>query len=228
MEITVGTEDLRLALRSVAPHADPDAGFPQLHRVRLEIGTENLTVSATNRYTIGHALVSIWDNADGEIGAFDLSPTDIKEILVLFRGKAGDGDEPDNTLVLKADDEHLTVTDVSGLFPGKQLQLPRYPMEDNYPDIAKVISEKLAKGPESTERLLTSGSMLGLFMKAAAAYGEPLVIDPAGDAGAMLISCGESFVGLLMPLRADDDTVAEINGWHFDWLKRIADRVVTS
>ena len=224
MKFTVGTADLRLALRSVVPHVDPDPDFPQLHRVRLDVGPENVTVSATNRYTVGHALVSIWENLDGEMGPVDIAPVDVKEILVLFHGKANEGDEPDYTVRIEVTSEHLTITDVSGLFEGKALHLPRHPMEDNFPDVSTMIRDKITAEPESAERLITSGKLLGLFMKAAAAYGEPLVIDPAGSTGAMLISCGESFVGMLMPQRADEETAAKINGWHADWLLRIADR----
>lgn len=228
MKFTVGTADLRLALRAVAPHADPEADFPALHRVRLDLGGENLTVSATNRYTIGHALVSVWGNDDGEVAAFDLSPTNIKEILVLFHGKAGDGDQPDNTVRLEVTDEHVTITDVSGLFEGKALQLPRYPMEENFPNVANLIRDKITSGAQSAERLITSGQLLGLFMKAATAYGESLVIDPTGETGAMLITCGESFVGLLMPQRADEDVTAKINGWHADWIERLEELPVTT
>lgn len=224
MNITVDTADLRQALVAVAPHADPDQDFPQLHRIRLDIGPENVTVSATNRYTVGHALVSIWENADGELASFDLSPTDCKEILALFPGRHADSDQPQATVRLEVGTEHITITDVSGLFPGKALQLPRYPMEENFPDVANLIRVKLTVAAQATERMITSGQMLGLFMKASKAYGHPLVIDPGGEAGAMLITCGESFVGLLMPVRPSEEETARIKGWHLDWLQRIADR----
>lgn len=97
--VTVETVDLRRALASVAPHAGHDEDLSTLMRVRLEVGPENLTVSATNRYTIGHAIVSVWDNNDGEVGSyFDFSPTDVKEILALFRGRTGDDDTPSDQL----------------------------------------------------------------------------------------------------------------------------------
>lgn len=224
MRFTVGTGDLRLALKSVVPHVEPDPDMTKTHRVHVDVGPENVTASATQGFTIGHALVSIEDNLDGELGAFDLTPTDVKEILVLFHGKAGSGDYPDDMVRVEVEEKHLTITDISGLFEGKALQLPRHPTEDNFPDIAEMIRSKLTTRSKSAERLVTSGHLVALFTKAAAAYGEPLVIDPAGNTGAMLITCGESFIGLLMPQRADEDTTAKINGWHADWLLRIQDR----
>lgn len=222
--ITVETVDLRHALASVTPHASNDPDLPVLVRVRLEIGPENLTVSATNRYTIGHAIVSVWDNADGQVGVyFDLSPTDVREILALFRGKGSDDDGPSDQLMIDVDDEYIKVTDVSGLFPGKSLRLPKYPVDDNFPSVAKLIAQQLAAGAEASERLVTNGKMLGLFMKAATAYEHPLVIEPAGQSKAMLITCGESFVGLLMPIKPDEEMTAAIKGWHFDWMRRFQD-----
>jgi hypothetical protein len=222
--ITVGTEDFRLALRSVGPHADPDPDFPQLHRIRMSVGPENLGVSATNRYTVGHAIVSIWGNDDGDMTDFDLSPSDVKEILTLFRCTKGTGEEmPDSTLLIEVDDRHTTVTDMSGLFPGKSLRLPKYPVEENFPSIENLIKATLNRQAKAAERLITSGRFLGLFAKAAAAYGEQLVMDPSGGNAAILITCGESFVGMLMPVRGDEDMTAKIDSWHADWLERLGE-----
>jgi hypothetical protein len=221
--VMVETADLRQALKAVAPHLDPDKDFPQLHRVRLAVGPVNLTVSATNRFTCGHALVSIVENSAGDLAQIDLSPTDVREILALFpSSKAG---ELGDTIQLAVDKDHLTVTDVSGLFPGKSLRLPRVPLEESFPDVAELLSKILAREPVGASRLITAGAFMGLFTKASAAYGAPLVLEPAGGKGALLISCGESFIGMLMQIRIDDDTTAQINGWHSDWMTRLSDTV---
>lgn len=225
MKFIVSTVDLRLGLRAVVPHVHRDKDAQWAHRVRVEVCPENVTVSATNGgYTAGLALVSLWDNEDGELGVFDLSPTDVKEILALFHGKAGGDDEAGDTLRVEVDEKHLVVTDISGLFPGKSLTLPRLAVEDNFPDVAALIASKLTKGRKQAARLITSGELLGLFTKAAAAYGASLVIDPCGEDAAMVVSCGESFVGVLMPNRQDEAQTALINSWHADWLIRIQDR----
>jgi hypothetical protein len=214
LNITVGTADLRAALRSVTPHAHPEPEATTLHRLRLDVGPENMTVSATNLYTVGHAIVSIWDNADSEVGT-------IKQVLALFHGKDADDEQPQDMLRIESDREHTTLTDVSGLLELTSLQLMRHP-QGEFPDVTKAIADKLtAKKRRATERVITNSTMLGLFLKAAAAYKQPLVIDPSGSDGAMLISCGESFLGLLTPARLDEDMTAKINGWHADWLVRI-------
>lgn len=226
MRFVVATADLRLALKSVGPHVDPDPDFAQLHRIRIVVGPENVTVSATNRYTIGHALVSLWDNEDGELGLFDLSPQDAKEILALFPGKKSAGEDIGDSLRLEVTKDYLVVTDISGLFAGKALTLPRYQTEENFPDVAQLVAGKLLIGGELVDRLVTSGELLALFVKATAAYKEPLVIDPHGAAGAMLITCGESFIGVLMPIRPDDERIAQINAWHGAWQARFAEQGV--
>jgi hypothetical protein len=221
--LTVETIDFRQALQAVTPHAGNDPELPVLMRVRLEVGPQNLTVSATQRYTLGHAIVTVWDNHDGELATFDLSPTDVKEILALFRGRPGDDDGPSNQLRLDVTDEHFKITDVSGLFEGKSLSLPRYPFDENFPKVTQLIAKQLTAPAEGAEQLITNGKMLGLFMKAASAYEKALVIEPAGNSKAMMISCGESFIGILMPIKPDDDLAAEIKGWHLDWLMRLQD-----
>jgi hypothetical protein len=228
MRFTVSTEDLRLALRSVGVHADPDDESPTLNRVRLDVGPENLTVSATNRFTAGHALVSIWDNGDGELGPFDLTVTATKEILTLFKGKAGTGDEPDDSMMIEVDSEHTTITDVSGLFPGKSLKLPTCPIATDYPDIGKILHAKISKGSEAANRIVTNGSLISLFCKATAAYKQPLVMDFGGDRAGVLITCGESFIGVLMPVTIDEDTEMLINTWHADWTRRFEDELATT
>jgi hypothetical protein len=73
------------------------------------------------------------------------------------------------------------------------------------------------------ERLVAAGRLVRLFATASAAYGEPLVIEPTEDAKRILISCGESFLGLLMPIRSEDgSTVAnELNAWRDGWMHRL-------
>lgn len=222
MNITVGTNGLRAALRAVGPHLNPDGeNSPDLHRVRLEIGAENLTVSATSGFTAGHAVVAIRDHHDGEPGAFDLSPSDVKVILGLFRGsKEGD----DLSLRLEVTGKHTTVTDCSGLFDGTQLRLPRYPTTEKFPPVQQLIRDSIVQGVNrrTRDRLHTTPDLVALFVTSAKAYGYPLVIDPAGrKGGTLLITCGEHFIGLLAAREIDEDTTAKLHDWHMRWLDRL-------
>jgi len=218
----VGTLDIRQALLSVVPHVEPDPEMSLFHRVRVGVGPVNVTVSATEGHTAAHAIVSLVDNEDGEFDVtFDLSPLDVKEILTLFKvAKADEG--LGDTLRLNVDKDHVTITDVSGLFPGKALVLPRQADQDTYPDVPLMIACHMnAQFIGVDDRLVVTGPRLKAFALAAAAYGEPLVLEPTGLSAAFVVHCGESFVGLLMPIRQDDETRAQITAWRDAWITRL-------
>ena len=219
--LTLGTEDFRQALQSVAVHASSHASEEALHRVRCTVDTQNLTVTATNRYTAGMAIASIEDNHDGELSAFDLSPTDVKEILALFRGRKSSGEELGDTVRLDVDLEHFVITDTGGLFEGKSLTLPRQPHHGHFPDVPMLVSRTLGAEPGRAGRLVTNGVLVALFATAARAYGEQLVLEPTGDTSTLVVGCGESFLGLLMPVRPDDEQVARLDEWRRGWLQRL-------
>ncbi len=218
--ITVGTADLRNALTSVAPHADTDPKFAPLHRIHLAVDKVNVTVTATNRYTAAMALVSVQD-PDDEVWSFDLSPNDVKEILSLFRGAPFDDDEMGETLQLKVDDKHTTVTDNSGMFDGKSLRLPRYPDEADFPKVPRLVAAALSRPATQAQRLAADGKKLALFRSAARAYNQPLVLEPTGANTALLISCGEAFIGLVMPVRQDEEDELRHQAWRQAWERRL-------
>jgi hypothetical protein len=217
--VTVGTADLHHALSAVAPHATNDPELPTTSRVRLSSDGVNLTVTATNRYTVGHAIVSVDDDQPDPDLVVDLSLQDVKEITTLFKGK----DDDDQTVRLDVDDRHLTCTDASGLFEGKSLRLPRLAIEENYPDLTVLVHRSLTAGSQGTfEKVVTNGKLVNLFNAAVKAYDKPLVIEATVSATtALLIGCGESFIGLLMPMRVDEDTTREQDEWREAWIRRL-------
>lgn len=222
--IVVGMVDLRRAFSAVVPHADPLPDEVLLHRVHCSVGPENLSVSATQRYTVGHAIASIEDNSAGDLVDFDLLPIEVKQILALFHPPKVKGVNPmEQLLRLDIEEKLLTVTDIAGLFPGKALSLPRVPLDEQYPEVRPVLRRRLAAVATPTDRLITNGDFLGLFTIAARVYREPIVIEPTGSRTSMTISCGESFVGLLMPTPVDEEKTQQINAWHSDWLARLGD-----
>ena len=215
---TVETLDLRQALQAVIVHADPDPENPVVHRVRLEVGGD-VTVTATNRFTAAAALVSIRDSLDGEVDTIDLAPGDVKEVLALFKvDTKGAGDE---VLRIEADADHVRFTDASGLFDGKSYRLPRRASLDKFPDIRKLVAAVLARPAATPERLEVNGRLMGLFSTAAKAYGETLTVEPTGDRTSLVIGCGESFIGLLMPVSTSEERAAELDEWRRGWLRRL-------
>jgi hypothetical protein len=117
-------------------------------------------------------------------------------------------------------DKAITVLDVSGLFPGKELTIPREDGNDYPLPFGRMLMSAVLAEPVMPKRLTASGRLVKLFSTASAAYGEPLVIEPTEDSRRILISCGESFLGLLMPIR-DEDVAPTLNVWREGWMRRL-------
>ena len=227
MKLLVNTLDFRQALQSTIPHcANPkdSAAHAVIHFTATD---ENVHLTACNMYTLGHAVASLWES-DGLVGdvtedSFNL-PVDLaKELLALFKsGGKKPEDEIGDSLQITITEKNITVLDVSGLFPGKTLTVPRedgneYPVAFGRLLTSAVLSDKMMP-----ERLAAQGRLVRLFASASAAYSEPLIIEPTDDARRILISCGESFLGLLMPMRSE--TIADsLNAWREGWLHRLPD-----
>lgn len=230
MILTVSTTDIRKALQAVIPHAaDPkeSAGHAVVHFAATD---HNLHLTASNMQTMAHSIASIWDaeglTGDPDDDAFNL-PTDLaKELLALFKATSKEEGDMGSAMRITVEPGALIFVDISGLFPGKELRLPREDCGSDYPVpfgrllIAAVLSERVMP-----ERLAVQGRLLKLFTTAATAYGEPLVIEPTANAGRILVSCGDSFLGLLMPLRVEEGTdgARELDGWRQGWMNRLPD-----
>jgi hypothetical protein len=158
---------------------------------------------------------------DGELSAFDLSPTDVKELLALFKGRAPGEEDVGDTVRLDVDFEHFTITDTGGLFEGKQLVLPRQPQGQVFPDIPMLVSRCLGKRRTRTTRIAVGGVQVGLFSIAARVYARPLTVEPTGESSTVVIACGESFLGLLMPMRVEKDYAVQLDDWRSAWLRRL-------
>lgn len=228
MILTVNTLDLRQALQSVIPHcADPkdSAAHAVVHFTATD---QNLHVTACNMYTLGHAVASVWESegltGDVNTDAFNL-PVDVaKELLALFKAqKKQPEDEIGDSLRLTITPNAITVLDVSGLFPGKELTIPQGDSAEYPVGFGRLLIEAVLADHRVPSRLATSGAMIRIFAAAAAACGEPLSIEPTADERRILVSCGESFLGLLMPLRSTDDSAlaAQLTAHREGWLNRL-------
>lgn len=203
---TANMQDLRQALRAAVLFAGKDPEVDMWHRVRLDVGPVNVQVWATNGYTAGLTIASIIDNGDGELDTFDLAPAQVKDVLNLFPVDRKHADEQLLEVTLTGD-EHVTFRDVSGLFPGKTVELPRLPSLDGEGDPVAKVPALLGKTVHATGRhhldgvIVTNAEWVALFASAARIYGEPLTLTPYSEAtgrGRLLATAGESFVGVLM------------------------------
>lgn len=226
MKLDVKLQDLRQALQAVAPHAEKDPHLSATHRVHFSATPENLFVQATNRYTVGMSIASVWEHelsGSFEDDQFDLTPETVKELLVLFHS-SGNKDELGDALRIEVGQEDLVFTDISGLFPGKSFTVPRTHVNDPFPNVPLMIEKAITSPKVLPDQLAAAGVYVGLFTKAAATYGESLILEATGSSRAILVTCGESFTGLLMPVRFDpeSDEAIQMRGWRDGWQARLA------
>ncbi|MCT1608029.1 hypothetical protein M3B43_12045, partial [Nesterenkonia massiliensis] len=226
MKLHVNTADLSKALKAVLPHASDDPELPSLACVQVHVTWENLFLTATNRYTAGMASVSVWER-EGLTGSqsddfFTLSRDVVKEMLRFFRAKPKPENELDDQLCLEMTEKEFTVTDVSGLFPGKSVTWPDPQKVDNAPNLLRMFTSRLDRGLQVPARIITQGKFLKLFAAAAQAYGHPITVEPSTSDRSLMLGCGESFLGMLMQvsLEGDSDLSTELNEWR-DWWRRV-------
>lgn len=232
---TVQTADLRNALTAVQEHRSQDPEAPAvLHRVRLLIdpSTQNVYVMATDRYTAGLAVVSIWSNdyaGDHEQTPVDLGPHDIEKVLAVFRPEKDHGDDLMRIRTVQVSSGlQMTVTDESGLFPDAdmELKLPLLPPADNFPDVNRLMAASIQNADRvidmAAEPTVMRPVLVQRMVKAARTYGAPLSWSPTSEARtALLAEVGESFVGLLMPMKPDDGSQAQASAARLAWLARL-------
>jgi len=224
MILTVNTADLRHALIAVQPHVHNDAATG-LDVVHFMADDQNVYVQATNTASAALAIVSVWE-AEGLTGSpeedsFDLDPTVVKELLQVFKAsKNQPEDEIGDSLQIKVSTKELIFTDISGLFPGKTYIVPNGNTSEVFPNLPRLFEEAVAADKQVPSRILANGKLLQLFAHAAAAYKEPLAIEPTATRTRMMITCGESFIGLLMPIRAEEGSDLDVKlieareGWN--------------
>lgn len=235
-EVMVDTRDLRNALRAVVPHAEQnktgDNGVE--HRVRLVLDAQHVNVLASNGSTAAMAIVSIEEDTRRERFAVDdgplivdLTPRQARLLLHQFKAKATDPEGVDQILQLRvlADGEGLEVADWSGLFAGESIRFPGVGVSDGFPDVVGIITKALAgaSGSPSPKPLTADGGTVALFKPASVVYDQPLTVEPTGtpESRGFLVSCGESFLGVISSRHQDDDSLKRRDGWRHGWLRRL-------
>lgn len=239
--IEVDTADWYAGLKAVRPHvAKPDQDIPILTGVHVRIDPDgNVYVMATDRYTAGIAIVSIWEDhlKTGEVVEFDLSTEDVAKIHPLFRPKKGGN--PEDRLRLDIGKDSIRVTEVIGMIEttaDTHHQLLRTVFVDQFPAVDKLVARCLDEemglreraesagkvGGAMAEEIVAQAAMFGRFDAAASAYGEQWAISRTREArSALLISVGESFLGILMPVKPSEDDMAKRRDWRQAWVRRL-------
>ena len=231
---TVETFDLRKAIQAVHPLA-ADGYFDRV-RFHLDESGRQIRVTGTNGFCAGLALVDVVEHRTGYSETIELRREHAREVLTMFKAKdPGSEDSVGDTcqLLVKHNESTgsttLTVTDVSGLFPGKAATWPTLTPDENGPDVVAQIAKRLPRaGMAAKSSIRVVGRLMALFANASAAYSSPLVIEPTSveDRASLLISCGEQFLGLLTPPRANDEDLRDEQEYREAWLELLGVEVL--
>lgn len=223
-EMLVATNDLRAGLISVVVHAFNDDRLPLLNRVRLDIGPERITITATDRWTAGLASVEIITHLQPELEIVDIAPDDVQHILKVFRCGKDKEDEPQYMLRIETTETHVIVTDASGLIDGHTLKVPRLATDEDFPNLPTYIHQQ--SNPLTVSRLGYTGKMLARFNAAELCYGAMLVMEAAtGDSRALTIRCGENFIGRMTLTPIADSAHNQLVEWREAWDQRLPERI---
>lgn len=233
--LTVATPDLRDAFAAVLPHVHQTStdDHELQHRMRLSFARDHLYVLASNGYSAALAIVSIENDsrverfaADDGTFVVDITPRQAKLVLQQFKAKPTDPDGVEQLLDIDVDTKRIRITDAAGLFAGESAEYPYAEPSTQFPDLVGVISRALhgaAGEAQPGKALVTDGKTLALFKAAAVTYGQPLQIEPTGtsESRGFVVSCGESFLGLVSSRHQDDDSLKRRDAWRRGWLERL-------
>lgn len=230
--LIVGTGDLRQALAAVRVHASTEKDDPQFNRIRLTFGPENLVVTASDRFTAGLAIVSIWDDSDETEGLIvEMAPEDVVSILRIFKaGTSTNSDVPDYILRFDIDKDEVTVTDVSGFgIAGHALTMPRLSTEPGLSGVPALVQRQQDGAyAQLVSGLAVRSEYIARFKDAGRAYGESLALEARADGRVLLVRCGESFLGILSPRRLGEEDLVRSKEWSEAWSRRLPAIVAAS
>lgn len=226
--ICVATHDFRRACTAVIKHAYPKE-HAVLNRVRMAIDKHNITLTASDGWTSGLAIASVWESENdlvpipSEGVLVDLAPDQIRKILAVFRAPKDKSEEPEAIIEIEVGDNYVKIADVSGLpgIDGQALELPRMDTVESFPDVAHTISRIRHLPHAGRDTIHLSPLVISAFSAAANAYGEPISITGHAESRMLSVVVGESFLGALIPTMLSDEDKAKRELWDDSWEIRL-------
>lgn len=197
--LTIKRREWREALTAVLPHAGDDLSLPVIAAVQIECDGKGLTFVATDRYTLGvyrHDFPLADDEPEPGPFTFLLRRSTVADSLRLFPPKR----HVLADLRLTIEDGRLTLHDD---LSEPELTLAARAVDGEYPKWRSIMSSIREK-----ERGLPEGIALNPHYMArwaaASPGGVPVRILTHGQTGAVILSVGERFMGVQMPVRTEE------------------------
>lgn len=196
-EFDVNTRDFFGLINQVKALAGRDDTLPMLNAIRLEVAANELTATATDRYTLGTARLVIDGKTGGDIVGL-LPLREVEKLQRIFKPAA----RTNPTLTLTFGDNGLGVCETASLagLPNLQVGLPW--LDAKFPAF-RTILEAPQIGREIAETVGFNADYLARF-RHAVRDSEPLVLKPQTHNKVLMIYVGDHFIGAIMPVRLSD------------------------
>ncbi|MBF6135854.1 hypothetical protein IU501_22955 [Nocardia otitidiscaviarum] len=209
-------------------HATTDRELAEFYRIRLTYDGTHVSVTASDRFTVALAIVSVWESSADAGLVVELLPDDVAKMLSIFKVTGKElGETPEYTVRFDVGDEHVTVTDCSGMIDGRALRVPRLATDEALDIVPGIVHRAHFAQQALLVDMTVSGDSLARFKVAGKAYGEPVAIEARGKR-TLLIRCGESFLGVMTPRRVSEDDVLKAKEWAEGWAARLPEIVDTA
>lgn len=195
--LTIPVAALRRLLLPVLPMAAADNDLPVLSAVLIETSGDQVFAWTTDRFQLGCSRLPLDDTvtASGEFRAL-LPVSEAKHLLGLFKPQRGHADA---AVRLTVDDLVMHAESAGGLFDFATVRVGYRLLDGKYPDVRRLLVERLSETGQPQSGVVLNPTFLAKFGAAGASVAVDLSSKPNG--GTLLVRVGDSFVGLLMPLR---------------------------
>ncbi|MGH8879402.1 MAG: hypothetical protein ACRD0P_18995, partial [Stackebrandtia sp.] len=184
--------ELRRLLRAVLAHAGTDNQLPALQVVLFDVDGDQAYVVATDRFTLGVARATVEPNGPRVRFTVGVNAADLATIVRTIR-------DIDRHVVVDVATAGVEITR-----GGIRYSLPS--VDVGYPNWRDLLARLIRKpAPDLLEAVGVDPRMLARFHTTGRrATHEPLVIRCYGSGTAVIVTCGEWFLGAVMPVRLAD------------------------
>lgn len=194
-------------IETAAVFGGQDDTLPMLCAVRLERHGHQLVAAATDRFRMGVVRIDAkWDDAAPADWATLIAREDVAQIVASFKNKGQTRTRAQIAVAAQADPEqpHRVVPQLVIDKAGSPITLTVDTLEAEFPKWRQLIKTSTAAADEpSPERVgILNLDYLKTFDKAKWSTNDNLTVEyPADPSRPVIITCGNHFLGLQMPLR---------------------------
>lgn len=224
MPVTLSANDFHFMLKTAALFACPDQTIPAVHVVRLEQHGAELVAVATDRFRIGAVRSASTYPARSLTGSADSFPPvsiplkTVKQLVTMLKPATGRG-APEHAVRLVVSDDHKELSwsrsdGLSGTVELEQADFPKWRGLMMGHDYATTIQED---AEPCAVRVCVDPELLAPFTKAKRTARDNITVEAvAGKGKPIIIRVGTHFIGVLMPVRANDggaDSLETRHAW---------------